>query len=84
MAKHKMTWSETLRQTIADSGISHSEIERATGVNRSSIVRFAARQRTIRLDVADRLAKYFGLEMTQTVEPKTAKRKTAKKTKKPK
>ena len=37
---------------------------RETGVSRMSIVRFAAGKRSLRLDMADKLAAHFGLELT--------------------
>lgn len=53
--------SDVLRQAIADSGMTYSELERATGVKRSSIMRFVRGDRSIRLDMADRLAEYLAL-----------------------
>jgi transcriptional regulator with XRE-family HTH domain len=38
-------------------------LERETGVTRASIRRFVNGERTLRLDMADRLAAYFGLEL---------------------
>lgn len=38
-------------------------IERETGVQRLSIVRFIRGEQSIRLDVADKLAAYFGLAL---------------------
>jgi len=53
--------SDVLRAVIAKSGMAHIAIERATGVKRASIMRFLRGERSLRLDVADRLAAYFGL-----------------------
>jgi plasmid maintenance system antidote protein VapI len=52
-----------LKKAIADSGMAHIAIERATGVQRASIVRFLRGQQSLRLDLADKLALFFGLEL---------------------
>ncbi len=52
-----------LKQTIIDSGIPYKTLERETGVKRSSIQRFVDGRQSIRLDMADRLAAYFGLQL---------------------
>jgi plasmid maintenance system antidote protein VapI len=57
--------SDLLRRTIADAIAQERTnllaLERETGVSRASIRRFLNGERTIRLDVADKLADYFGL-----------------------
>ena len=57
--------SDLLRRTIADAVAQERTnllaLERQTGVSRASIRRFLNGERTIRLDVADKLADYFGL-----------------------
>jgi plasmid maintenance system antidote protein VapI len=53
--------SDLLRSTIARSGKPLMVIERETGVSRGSIMRFVRRRQFLRLDMADRLAKHFGL-----------------------
>jgi plasmid maintenance system antidote protein VapI len=55
--------SETLKKAIADSGMAHIAIERATGVKRASIMRFMRGEQSLRLDMADRLAAYFGFTL---------------------
>ena len=59
--------SYLLRRTIADaveSGrTSYKALERETGVTRASIMRFVRGSQFLRLDMADRLAAYFGLEL---------------------
>jgi plasmid maintenance system antidote protein VapI len=57
--------SETLRRTIADSGLSYNALERETGVTRASIMRFVRGDQSLRLDMADRLADFFGLEFRE-------------------
>lgn len=53
--------SETLRRAIITRRLSHAALEQATGVDRASISRFVARERSLRLDKADRLADFLGL-----------------------
>ena len=59
--------SGLLRRTIAEAvekgRTNYLTLERETGVTRASIRRFVNGERTLRLDVADRLAAYFGLEL---------------------
>jgi plasmid maintenance system antidote protein VapI len=64
------TISETLRQAVRDSGLPLQQIAEAAGVERASLSRFIRGQRTLRLDMADRLAAYFGLQL----KPATTKR----------
>ena len=55
--------TEVLRATIETSGIPYLELERRTGVRRASIARFVRGETSLRLDIADRLAAYFGIEI---------------------
>ena len=55
--------SDLLRKTIIESGISYLQLERETGVVRTSIMRFVNEEQFLRLDNADALAAYFGLEL---------------------
>jgi plasmid maintenance system antidote protein VapI len=55
--------TDTLKDAIIRSGIPYKTLERETGVQRSSIQRFIDGRQSIRLDVADRLASYFGLRL---------------------
>ena len=50
---------------IVKSGIAYKALERATGVKRSSIQRFVDGRQSIRLDMADKLAAYFGLMLVE-------------------
>ena len=54
-----------LRRTIVQSGMTYLALERETGVARASIMRFVNGERTLRLDMADRLAAFFGLELVE-------------------
>jgi plasmid maintenance system antidote protein VapI len=55
--------SDLLRRTIAESEVSYNALQRETGVTRASIMRFVRGDQSIRLDMADRLAAYFNLEL---------------------
>lgn len=57
--------SDLLRRTIATSGIPYLELERETGVVRTSIMRFVEGRQFLRLDAVDRLAEYFSLELVK-------------------
>jgi plasmid maintenance system antidote protein VapI len=59
----KTNMSETLKRAITESGLARIAIERATGVKRASIMRFLRGETSLRLDMADRLADFFGLEL---------------------
>jgi plasmid maintenance system antidote protein VapI len=62
-SRSKAPISDRLRRTIAESGVSYNALQRETGVTRASIMRFVRRDQSIRLDMADRLAAFFGLEL---------------------
>jgi plasmid maintenance system antidote protein VapI len=59
--------SDLLRRTIAQAiegrRTSYKALERETGVTRASIQRFVCGKQYLRLDMADRLAAFFGLEL---------------------
>jgi plasmid maintenance system antidote protein VapI len=55
--------TDVLRRTIAESGVPLKALERETGVSRASIMRFVEGRQSLRLDMADRLAAYFGLAL---------------------
>jgi plasmid maintenance system antidote protein VapI len=59
----KLPITEALQNAVAKSGLSYYAIERATGVKRPSIIYFMRGERSLRLNIADRLAVYFGLEV---------------------
>jgi len=58
--------SDLLRRTIVESGIPLLQIQEATGVQRASLSRFVRGMNSLRLDIADKLANYFGLELRPT------------------
>ena len=55
--------SDVLRRAIVESGAAYSALERTTGVKRASIMRFVRGTTSLRLDMADRLAAFFELEL---------------------
>jgi len=57
------TMTETLKQAILDCELSYAAMERETGVKRQSIMRFAKGDSSLRLDMADKLADFLGLEL---------------------
>jgi len=56
------TLTEALRQAIAESGLSFKRLERETGLKRQSLMKFARAEQSLRLDLADKLATFFGIE----------------------
>lgn len=62
-AQQRSPITDILKGAIVKSGIPYKTLERETGVQRSSIQRFVDGRQSIRLDVADRLAAYFGLTL---------------------
>ena len=67
--KPKAPLTDPLRQAIADSGLPLLRLANETGIARASLIRFTRGETSIRLDIADRLATYFALEL----QPKNAK-----------
>ncbi len=61
MAQRK-TLTDMLREALNTSTESLSHIARESGVEKASLVRFRRGDYSIRLDLADRLAEYFGIE----------------------
>jgi plasmid maintenance system antidote protein VapI len=55
------TMSETIRQAVLAAGLPLQQIAEAAGIERASLSRFVRGERTLRLDMADRLAAHFGL-----------------------
>jgi plasmid maintenance system antidote protein VapI len=60
----------TIAQAVESRRTNYKALERETGVTRASIMRFVRGSQSLRLDVADKLAAYFGLEL----RPKRKKR----------
>ena len=59
----------TLRKAIERSEASRYAISQATGIPQSALSRFVSGERSISLDYADKLARYFGLELKPEVSP---------------
>ena len=57
------TIADTLKAAIESSGLPFLTLEQRTGVTRQSLMSFVKGERTLRLDMADKLATYFGLEL---------------------
>ena len=55
--------TDVLRRAIVESGKALIALERETGIQRMSLSRFVRGETSLRLDVADTLAAYFGLEL---------------------
>jgi hypothetical protein len=55
--------TDVLRDAITRSGTAYRELERVSGVKRQSLMKFARGEQTLRLDMADKLAAYFGLAL---------------------
>jgi plasmid maintenance system antidote protein VapI len=64
----KQSVSESLRRAIVDSKIPYLTLEQETGLSRASIMRFVRGDLNLRMDSADKLAKYFGLQLTKSKE----------------
>ena len=64
------TLSTILRSAITASGSPYKALERETGVARASIMRFVRGSQSLRLDMAERLAAHFGLELIPTSKHK--------------
>lgn len=69
MAKRKQQTpaplSDVLRRMIAESGLSMYMLSKRSGVERMSLTRFAEKRTSLRIDRADRLAAFFGLELVK-------------------
>lgn len=57
------TLTNLLRLALADAE-SLRAVERATGVKRQAMAKFMRAEQSLRLDLADRLAEYFGIRCT--------------------
>ena len=59
--KSYKSMTDALRREIAGSELSFRALETATGLTRQSLMKFAAGEQSLRLDLADALAEHFGL-----------------------
>lgn len=63
MPSKPATITDVLRREIADSELSFMALEEQTGLKRQSMMKFSRGEQSLRLDMADRLASFFGLEL---------------------
>jgi transcriptional regulator with XRE-family HTH domain len=66
--------TEVIRQAVLDSGLPLQQIAEAAGIERASLSRFARGERSLRLDMADKLAGYLGLVLKPTTGSRKHKR----------
>jgi transcriptional regulator with XRE-family HTH domain len=64
-AKTKSSMTSVLRGAIAKSGLPLLQLAQATGIDRASLSRFASGKRSLRLNVADKLAEHFELTLVK-------------------
>ena len=62
-SRNKQAITDVLKRAIAESGLTHLRLSQETGIARASLIRFMQNQTSLRLDKADKLANYFGLEL---------------------
>ena len=62
-SKTKLTMTEVLKATIEESAVSRYRIAQDTGILETSLSRFVRGETSLRLDKADVLAEYLGLEL---------------------
>ena len=62
--------TKALQDAINASGMSIKALEREAGVSRQSMMHFMRGTRTLRLDIADKLAAYFKLTVGPASKPK--------------
>jgi transcriptional regulator with XRE-family HTH domain len=66
MAKKKTpTMTEVLKAAIEDSGLTRYRISKDTGIDEAALMRFMRGETSLRLDRADVLADYLGLELVK-------------------
>ena len=70
IVKQASSLTDVLKNAVIESGISYKALSRETGVARASIQRFVDGRQSIRLDMADRLAAFFGLNLVERITPK--------------
>jgi transcriptional regulator with XRE-family HTH domain len=60
-SKHDAPLTDPIRKALTESGIPLLVLSKATGIARASLIRFRRGETSLRLDVADKLAAYFGI-----------------------
>ncbi len=67
MVKRKYrSLTEALIDALNETDVPLRQVERETGVKRQSIMKFVRGEQSLRLDIGDKLAAYFGLEVHRT------------------
>lgn len=66
--KTKTTITKTLQRAVSESGLSLYRVAKDTGLNADALSRFVRGQTSMRLDLADKLAAYLGVECTTPKE----------------
>jgi transcriptional regulator with XRE-family HTH domain len=67
---NKQPMTDALKRAIEASGLPFLTLEQETGVTRQSLMAFMKDERTLRLDMADRVANYFKLTVAPATKPK--------------
>lgn len=63
--KVKQTMTDVLKTAIEESGLTRYRIATDTGIGETSLMRFLRGETSLRLDKADLLAEYLGLELVK-------------------
>jgi transcriptional regulator with XRE-family HTH domain len=64
-SRRKPTMTDVLKAAIAESGLTRYRIAKDTGIDEAALMRFMRGETSLRLDRADVLAEYLGLELTK-------------------
>lgn len=62
-SKQKLSMADVLKTAIEESGLTRYRIAKDTGIPETSLMRFMRGETSLRLDKADVLAAYLGLEL---------------------
>ena len=64
-SKPKPTMTDVLKAAIEESGLTRYRIAKDTGITEATLCRFVGGETSLRLDKADVLAEYLGLELAK-------------------
>jgi predicted transcriptional regulator len=64
------TMTDVLREAVVNSQIPLLRLAKETGIARASLIRFTRGDTSLRLDVADKLAEFFDLELVKNRKAK--------------
>jgi predicted transcriptional regulator len=62
--------TDVLREAVVNSQIPLLRLAKETGIARASLIRFTRGDTSLRLDVADKLAEFFDLELVKNRKAK--------------